>query len=116
MEELYKVQERHTYEEFEEVRIKYATMRKITFKDGKLHTQLDFDKIGKALGLNLDIIEDDNFILWTKYKMLDKKISKETKVSDISDDIFSLAFTFRNNVRYSKEIPDDEWLFKDFEF
>lgn len=113
MEELYKVQERHTYEEFEDVRNKFETNRKIKFEDSKLHTRLDIDRIGEALGINLDVLEDDWFILWTKYKILEKKINRERKVSDISKDIFSLAFTYRNSVRYSREIPDDDWLYED---
>ena len=110
LDELYKIEQRHTEEEFIEVKIKYETERKITFADGKLHTLLDFERIGAALGLELNIIEDDTFDVWTKYEIIEKKICKETKVSDISDDIFSLAFTYRNRVRFSKEIPDDEWL------
>lgn len=115
LDELYKVQERHTYEEFENVRLKYETTRKIKFKNRTLHTLLDLDRISAALGVDLNIIADDSFVVWTKYKIVDKQITKETKVSDISADIFSLAFTFRNSVRYSQEIPDEEWLFKEFE-
>lgn len=110
MEELYKVEQRHTQDEFTEVLIKYETNRKITFADGKLYTLLDFDKIGKALGLELNVLEDDEFVLWTKYQIEEKKITRERKVSDISKDIFSLAFTYRSSVRYSREVPDDEWL------
>ena len=114
MEELYKVEQRHTEDEFIELRIKYETERKIKFDDGKLHTLLDFERIGKTLGLELNVIEDDTFILWTKYQIIEKKIFGAKKVSEISDDIFSLAFTYRNNVRFSREIPDDDWLWEDF--
>lgn len=116
MEELYKVQERHTYEEFEEIRIKYETMRKIIFKDGKLNTLLDFDRIGEVLGIELNVLEDDTFVLWTKYEIVEKKTYGMRKVSDISKDIFSLAFTFKNSVRFSREIPDDDWLFNELIF
>ena len=114
-EELYKVQQRHTQDEFIDIRIKFETERKITHNDGKLHTLLDFDRIGEALGLELNVLEDDTFNLWTKYQIVEKKIFKEKKVSDISDDIFSLAFTYRNSVRFSREIPDEEWLWEDYE-
>lgn len=107
MEELYKVQERHTYEEFEDVKIKYGIKESIYLEDGKLRTGLDIDLIGEALGIELNVVEDDVFILRTKYKTIEYKIFIEKKVSDISDDIFSLAFTYRNSVRFSKEIPKE---------
>lgn len=110
MEELYKVQERHTYEEFEEIKIKYGIKKSIYFEDGKIRTTLDFDTIGQVLGLELNVIEDDNFVLWTKYKIINKDITRERKVSDISKDIFSLAFTYSKKVRYSVAVPDDDWL------
>ena len=110
MEELYKVQERHTYEEFEDIKNKYGIKKSIVLENGKLRTELDFDVIGEALGIELNVVEDDEFILWTKYKMIDKKVYGVKRVSDISKDIFSLAFTFANSVRYSVAIPDDDWL------
>ena len=114
LEELYKVQERHTYDEFKEVQIKYGANANIAFADGRLHTMLDIDRISEALGVELNILEDDRFFLWTKYKIVEKRIFGERKVSEVSDDIFSLAFTYSRKVRFSKEIPDDEWLWKDY--
>ena len=112
MEELYKVQERHTYEEFQEIKNKYNINKPITWgEDGKLHTELDIDVIGEALGIELNVVEDDEFILWTKYKIINNNVYGIKKVSDISKkDIFSLAFTYSNKVRYSVQIPDDDWL------
>lgn len=110
LDELYRVQQRHTEDEFAELKIKYETERKITYGGGKLNTLLDVDRIGDTLGIKLDVLEDDRFILCNKFKICERTITREQKVSDISSDIFSLAFTYRNKVRFSVMQDKKEWL------
>lgn len=100
--ELYKVLKRHDIDDFYRVIGENNLKKKIEYKDGKIYTDLDIDKIGKKLGIDLNIIPQKSFEIVEKYYIQEKKISNEKKVKDICKNAFSLAFTFSNKVRYSK--------------
>lgn len=113
--ELYDVMERHDISEFYNLIDKYKLNDTITMKDGKLHTKLNLKKIGELLGIELEL-PDDSFLLWKEYEIRQEKINEEyiCTTKDIANNIFTLAFTFRNSVRYSKvkqkeKKKNEEW-------
>jgi hypothetical protein len=116
--ELYDVMERHDISEFYSMIEKYNLNETITIKDGKLHTNLDLKKIGELLGVDIEL-PGDSFLLWKEYEIMQEKINDYIQTSrDIANNIFTLAFTFRNSVRYSKvkqkERKKDEGWYKSF--
>jgi hypothetical protein len=114
--ELVDLMSRRTICDFNEVIDKYGLNKKIKYIDGKIQTDLDIKTIGKLLGINLDVIVDDTFELQEEYCICEQDIINERTVSDISRYAFTLAFTFKNSVRYStvkiekKEEKDIEWI------
>ena len=102
--ELYDVMERHDISEFYDLIDKYKLNDTIIMKDGRLHTKLDLKKIGELLGLVLEL-PDDSFLLWKEYEIRQGRIDAGyiDSYSYIANNIFTLAFTFKNCVRYSKE-------------
>ena len=105
MDELLEVMNRHKAKEFYTLTDKYRLNNDlISFKEGKLQTDLDLKKIGELLGLELTL-PDDSFSLWRKYKICHEKVEEYIHTaSDIARDIFSLSFTYKNSARYSKVV------------
>ena len=104
-EELYDVILRHDINEFYGTINKYRLNESIYIKDGKLKTKLNLKKIGELLGVDLQL-PDDSCLLWKKYKIRTEKIieGKIFTTDQIEEDIFSLAFTYKDNARYSKVV------------
>ena len=104
--ELYDVMERHTADEFYKLIDKYKLNNTIYITNkGKLYVDIDMDlqKIGELLGVELEL-PDDSFLLWKEYEIMQEKIGSYIDTCrDIANNIFTLAFTYRNSVRYSKE-------------
>lgn len=102
--ELYDVMERHSIDEFYGLIDKYKLNETITMKDGKLHTKLDLKTIGELLGVDIKL-PGDSFLLWKEYEIRQARIDAGyiDSYSYIANNIFTLAFTFKNCVRYSKE-------------
>ena len=111
--ELYDVMERHKIGEFYDIMEKYKIKDIITMKDGKLHTNLDLKKIGELLGIDLEL-PGDSFLLWKEYEIMHEKIEDYIQTTrDIANNIFTLAFTYKDSVRYSKvkqkEKKNERW-------
>lgn len=100
--ELYDVMERHEMGEFYDLIDKYKLNDEITIDKNGLHTKMDLKKIGELLGIEIEL-PDDSFLLWKEYEIMQEKIEDYIHTArDIANNIFTLAFTYRNNVRYSK--------------
>lgn len=116
--ELVRLMERRTANDFYEIIAKYGLNKKIKYINGKIQTDLNIQTIGKLLDINLDIIEDDTYELLEQYCICEQDIINEQTVSDISKYAFTLAFTFKNSVRYStvkiehKEETDMDWIMR----
>lgn len=116
--ELVRLMERRTVNNFYEIIAKYGLNKKIKYINGKIQTDLNIQTIGKLLDINLDIIEEDTYELLEQYCICEQDIINEQTVSDISKYAFTLAFTFKNSVRYStvkiehKEETDMDWIMR----
>lgn len=101
--ELYDVIKRHTKDEFEELIINYRMKAKIKMIDGELHTNLPLDRIGKTLGLTFTEM-GSKFFRWKILEQKTAKITTQESLEDINKNIKTLAFTYKNQVKYSVEI------------
>jgi hypothetical protein len=107
--ELYDLMNRKTYDDFYELTWQYGLNNKLNYEDGKIHTRLDIDEIGELLGIELNVLEDDVFVLWKEYEICDEDIRYyHRSCRDISTKAFTLAFTFKNKARYSKIKESEE--------
>ena len=103
-EELYEVMERHEIKEFYDLIKKYNLNDTITMSNkGKLYFNIDLKRIGELLGIEIKL-PDDSFLLWKKYEIVETEVKDYMNfTSDIAPGIFSLAFTYKQKVRYSRE-------------
>lgn len=100
---LYDVIQRHTAEEFEDLILEYGLRQKITYYDGVIKTELPLDKIGQALGIDLNIMPESEFFLIRRLTQIQANIKEEDcYTDDISHGIKTLAIVYRNKVKYSK--------------
>lgn len=100
---LYSVIQRHTAEEFEDLTTEYALRKKIEYWDGEIFTNLPLDKIGQALGIDLNIIPKSEFFLTRRLVQVQADIKEDDQYADdISQGIKTLAVVYRNKVKYSK--------------
>ena len=112
--ELYDVMERHEIGEFYDMIEKYKLNDTIIMKDGRVYSELNLNVIGELLGVKLEL-PDDSFLLWKEYEIREEKIYDYIHTAnDISRNIFSLAFTYKNNVRYSKVKQKKEKSYEEF--
>ena len=97
-EELYEVIQRHEKTDFDCIINKYHLKQKIRFDNKRLKTELDLPTIGKLLGIEITLPSGE-FICYRDFEVKECNVQQyqETKV-------FSLAFTYRNKMRYCKEI------------
>lgn len=107
--ELYDVMERHSIDEFYALIDKYNLNEDIEFDDGELKTKLKLNEIGELLGLKL-YLKNIDLCLWKSYEIKELKTnSYMSNVGDISPFAFTLAFTYKNSVRYSKLKGANKW-------
>ena len=102
--ELYNVMERHEIGEFYDLIDKYNLNDTIVISNkGNLFCKMDLEKIGELLGVELEL-PSDSFLLWKEYEIMQEKIASYVDTCrDIANNIFTLAFTFKGSVMYSKE-------------
>ena len=102
--ELYDVMERHEIQEFYDLIEKYNLDDTIYITNkGNLYTKMDLEKIGELLGVKLEL-PNDSFLLWKEYEIMQENIASYIDTCrDIANNIFTLAFTYKNSVRYSRE-------------
>jgi hypothetical protein len=101
--ELYDVIQRHTKEDFERIIDEYKLNSEIYVDENNaLQTDLDLGRIGLLLGLSL-YLPDNRFQLCSTYKV--KEMTVPAWLYDAQqlneDGLFSLAFTYKDSVRYS---------------
>lgn len=103
-EELYDVLDRHEAYEFYNIIKKYKLNSEITYKNGILKTDLNLSVISKLLGIEITLPTDE-FFCYKNFEIIEDDIDEyEDRASGIDKNIFSLALTYKNKVRYSKEI------------
>lgn len=104
LDELHNVMKRHEISEFYNLINKYKLDSKIWIdENGNLNTDMDLEGIGNLLGLSLCLDENTTFDLWKELEVVEDKIPVwVTDTRQISKNIFTLAFTYQNAVRYSK--------------
>jgi hypothetical protein len=103
LEGLYSVIQRHTAEEFEDLILEYGLRQKITYYDRAIKTELPLDKIGQALGIDLNIMPESEFFLIRRLVQIQADIKEDDEYADdISQGIKTLAIVYRNKVKYSK--------------
>jgi hypothetical protein len=102
--ELFDVMERHSIGEFYDLIDKYHLNDSFEIVNGKVRSKLDLKKIGELLELDIELPKD-NFLKWKTYEIVTKKIDNYmSTIRDIGEGIFTLAFTYRNSVRYSRTV------------
>jgi hypothetical protein len=100
---LYSVIQRHTKEEFEDLALEYGLHKKITYWDGEISTYLPLDKIGQALGIDLNIIPKSEYFLIRRLVQVQADIKEDDQYADdISQGIKTMAIVYKNKVKYSK--------------
>ena len=101
LEELYEVEQRHTISEFYQIISKYGLSAKIRCVDGKLETKLDLETIGELLDVKLILDVENNYIGYVAFEERTANMCGVGSVKDLSKGLVTLAFTFRNNAKYS---------------
>ena len=99
---LYSVIQRHTKEEFEDLALQYDLHRKISVWDGEITTYLPLDRIGQALGLDLNILPKSNVFACRRLEQIKTDIGSKEYNDEIDKDIRTLAITYRGKIKYSK--------------
>lgn len=103
--ELYEVTQRHEEFDFEKVINKYGLRKPINMFDGRLQTEIDLEGISKALnGLDIEL-PNGEFTKRVGFNNIYKDLSDDDKYyltkSNINNDIFSLAVTYKHSISYS---------------
>lgn len=101
LEELYEVEKRHTISEFYQIISKYGLSAKIKYVDGKLETKLDLETISELLDVKLILDVENNYIGYVAFEERTANMCGVGSVKDLSKGLVTLAFTFRNNAKYS---------------
>ena len=99
--DLYRVIKRHTEDDFVEIVAKYGLRGKITY-DGKLSTCLPLDRIGKELGIDIQLPTEEFYVATRLEQYVCTVSSSQDFTDDISPDIKTLAFTYKDKAKYSK--------------
>lgn len=101
-EELYEVEQRHTAQEFYQIISKYELSRKIKYnKDTKqIETELDLKTIGEVLGIEINLPTRE-YHHWRSFEERQGNMCGVESIKDLSKGLVTLAFTFRNVVKYS---------------
>ena len=99
---LYDVIQRHTKEEFEDIALQYGLHRKISIWDREILTDLPLDKIGQALGLDLNILPKSAYFPCVRLEQIKADIGSKEYNDELDTDIKTLAVVYRGKVKYSK--------------
>ncbi len=99
---LYSVIQRHTAEEFEDLIAEYGLRKKITYWDGEIYTCLPLDRIGQAIGIDLNVIPKSEYIPCIRLEQIQTNIGSREFGNEIDDGIKTLAVVYRGKVKYSK--------------
>ena len=100
--ELYNVIKRHKKDEFYELIAEYGLNAEIEYKNGHLKTNLRLKEIGKLLELDLEL-PIETYEIIERYDIVEENVqSYHHCVDDVSLRVKTLAFTYKNKMRYSK--------------
>lgn len=115
LDELYECQLRHKQYEFKDIEKKFKLNKKITVKSkGILSTDIDLLGINLEIGLDTKVwcvLPEEPFSLHKKFRDIQVPITRRTtKLSDITENPYSVALTNRNFLCYSEEIASLNYL------
>lgn len=100
-EELYELLGRYNVDDFEQVIDKYKLKENIYMKDNKLQTNLLLNELSEVLGLPFFMPKND----FLNYRQLEYRTAKlpntDFTLAKINKQIFSLAITRKNEVKYT---------------
>lgn len=99
---LYQVIQRHSQSEFEDLIDKYKLRKKIYYEDGIIDTDLPLNRIGKALGLNLTLPNQEFYEHTQLEQILVDITDNHYYADDINPDIKTLAIIYKGRAKYSK--------------
>lgn len=99
---LYQVIQRHRQSEFEDLIDKYKLRKKIYCEDGIIDTDLPLNRIGKALGLNLKLPNQEFYEHTQLEQILVDITDNHYYADDINPDIKTLAIIYKGRAKYSK--------------
>lgn len=112
LDELYECQLRHKQYEFKDIEVKYNLLSKIVVKKGFLDTDIDLAGINLEVGWYTDIwceLPKVRFSLYKTFQDIQVPIRRTTtKLSDITQNPYSVALTNRDFLCYSEEIIESE--------
>ena len=100
--ELYDVIKRHKQDEFYEIISKYGLNADIVCKNAHLQSKLRLKEIGELLELNLELPKDMYEVI-EELDIIEEDVkSYHNCLEAVSTEIKTLAFTYKNKMRYSK--------------
>lgn len=100
--ELYDVINRHKADDFYKVIEEYGLNAEIVCKNGKIRSNLRLKEIGKLLELDLEL-PTDMFEVIEELDIIEETVKPyHNYLEDVCKDIKTLAFTYKNKMRYSK--------------
>lgn len=99
--ELYDVIKRHKKDEFYDIIAKYGLNADIKCANGHLKTNLRLKEIGKLLELDLEL-PTDMFAIIEELDVIEEDVEDyHNFLEDVSTRIKTIAFTYKNKMRYS---------------
>lgn len=99
--ELYNVIKRHDIDEFYDIIAEYGLNSDIVCKNAHLNTRLRLNEIGELLGLELEL-PGDMFAIIEELEVIEERANSLQKCTDdVSSNVFTLAFTYKNKMRFS---------------
>lgn len=100
--ELYNVIKRHTKAEFYELIKEYRLNEDIVWNQGNLDSKLKLKAISDLLELDIQIPEE-TFEIIEELDVIEEDLQQYHKcIDDVSINVKTLAFTYKNKMRYSK--------------
>lgn len=100
--ELYEVIKRHKRSEFYDLIVKYGLNLEVVFHNGRLRSKIRVEEIGELLGLDL-ALPKDTYEIMEELEVIDEELEEyHNSINDVSTRIKTLAFTYKNKMRYSK--------------
>ena len=99
---LYSVIERHTKEDFEDLALQYCLHKKITVYNREIRTDLPLDRIGQALGIDLNILPKTAYFPCRRLEQIMSDVRGKEYNDELDSNIKTLAVVYKNKVKYSK--------------
>lgn len=99
---LYSVVQRHTKEEFEDLALQYGLHHKISIYNREFQTKLPLDRIGQALGVDLNILPKTAYFPCRRLEQIMTDVGNKEYNDELDANIKTLAVVYKGKVKYSK--------------